>query len=128
MYSARMISKIRMTPQTTAVLSISRKLGHGTNQTILAEVRKSMPYLTATTVHRITNRLINNNFLAFGPEINGVRLIDANTTEHDHFICSGCNGIKDINIKKSTKLSIKKEAGIKKAPKTLTIYGDCETC
>jgi len=123
-----MHNKLRMTPQTIAVLSASRKLGHGTNHTILNEVRKIMPDLTATTVHRITNRLITNNILANGPELHGVRLVDANTLPHDHFMCSGCNGIKDIKINPLLRNSIKKEAGIKVAPKTLTIYGDCDTC
>ena len=128
MYSASMNSKLRMTPQTIAVLSATRQLGHGTNLTILMEVRKSLPELTATTVHRITNRLIANKILAYGPELHGVRLVDANTIPHDHFMCSGCNGIKDIKINPQIRLSIKKEAGIKVVPNTLTIYGDCDTC
>lgn len=128
MYSASMINKLRMTPQTNAVLAVAQRLGHGTNQTILVEVRKIIPDLSATTVHRITNRLISAGILANGPEVHGVRLVDANTMPHDHFMCSGCDGIKDIKINPLIRSSIKKEAGIKVAPKTLTIYGDCDTC
>ncbi len=118
----------RITPQTMAVLDVARRFGHCSNHQILIEVRKKFPMLTATTVHRITNRLVGNGLLANGPQINGVQLIDANTLPHDHFMCSACDGIKDIAINKSVRASIQKELGIKRLPKSLTIYGDCDTC
>ncbi|MBP9813185.1 transcriptional repressor [Candidatus Saccharibacteria bacterium] len=123
-----MKTKARITPQTTAVLQAARKMGHASNHQILVELRSQFPFLTATTVHRITNRLIATGLLANGPEVNGVQLVDANTLEHDHFMCSGCDGIKDVYLTDKLRSDIKKELKIKKLPSRLTIYGGCETC
>lgn len=123
-----MKTALRMTPQTIAVLQVAQQLGHANNLQILVKVRQNFPTLTPTTVHRITSRLIENGLLAAGPQINGARLIDANTTVHDHFLCSDCDGIKDFNINSSVREAIKTELQIKKLPRSLTIYGDCDAC
>lgn len=123
-----MKSIIRMTPQTNIVLSTARRLGHASNSQILIEAHKTMPDLSATTVHRITNRLIDGGILAKGPEINGTQLVDANVTAHDHFMCSACSGIKDLRINNDLRTAIKREVGIKILPKSLIIYGDCANC
>lgn len=123
-----MNNKLRMTPQTLAVLSIARQLGHASNQDILRLVRQNFPKLSATTVHRITLRLINNGILAKGPEINGVQLVDANTQPHDHFLCSGCDGIKDVHISNNTKDLLIKDIQAEVAPTNFVIFGDCSNC
>lgn len=117
-----------MTPQTLAVLNSARQLGHGSNQDILNLVRNQFPKLTATTVHRITLRLINNQILARGPEINGVQLVDANTRAHDHFVCSGCQGVKDVTISEPIKKKLLAEINIEVNPSNLVIHGDCSSC
>lgn len=123
-----MKKKLRMTPQTIAVLEATRQLGHASNHGILQLVRQKFPKLSATTVHRITLRLIANGILAKGPEINGVRLIDANTSSHDHFLCSGCDGIKDVQISSKTKSLLVKEIKVEVAPSNFVIFGDCSNC
>jgi Fur family transcriptional regulator, peroxide stress response regulator len=123
-----MISQIRMTPQTEAVLIVVKNRGHATNKQILLEVRKEFPKLTATTVHRITNRLIVNNKLARGPSINGVSLIDSNIEKHDHFLCTACDGVKDIELSSNLRKELQLQVNINLLPSSLIIYGDCQNC
>lgn len=128
MYNASMKSNIRLTPQTRAVLLTVKEMGHATNMQILIKLRAQFPNLTATTVHRITNRLIENNLLARGPEINGISLIDSNLAQHDHFICTACDGARDVNISQKVRKELQSQTGISLLPSNLVIYGDCSRC
>lgn len=123
-----MKSAMRMTPQTILVLNVARKFGHSTNSEILTEATKQFPALSATTVHRITKRLIANRLLAEGPKINGQIIIDSNTLPHDHFLCNDCHGMKDLTINETIRDQIKSELGVESLPTSLTIYGDCKSC
>ena len=123
-----MKSSIRLTPQTKAVLEAVKDLGHATNMQILNKLRNQFPNLTATTVHRITNRLIVNNLLARGPEINGISLIDNNLSIHDHFICTACDGVRDVKISTHIRKELQAQTGISLLPSSLVIYGDCTHC
>jgi Fur family peroxide stress response transcriptional regulator len=94
----------------------------------VAECRKILPEISATTVHRITSRLIQRGALAYGPEINGSRLVDINIKPHDHFICDGCMGVKDILIPDNLRESIKKQVPGLISGASLTIRGECNSC
>jgi Fur family transcriptional regulator, peroxide stress response regulator len=118
----------RMTPQTKAVVEYVNQSGHATNKQILLSIRSNFPNLSATTVHRITQRLISAGLLARGPEIEGSTTVDSNLRAHDHFICKNCNGLKDININDVIRVSIQKQTGLSVATSQLTIFGDCTNC
>ncbi|HPR10473.1 MAG TPA: transcriptional repressor [Candidatus Saccharibacteria bacterium] len=120
--------QLRMTYQTRQVLFTARKLHHATNSEILNEVRADLPDLSATTVHRITSRLISAGILAYGPEINGSKIIDANTSPHDHFVCEACYGIKDITISQQSRNELQKQVDSLVLKSRLTITGDCTQC
>lgn len=119
---------LRMTYQTKLVLEVATQLGHSTNSDILRYARNSMPDLSATTVHRITTRLIKNGLLQYGPELHDARIIDANINSHDHFVCKACSGIKDIYLDNAVKLNIQKQVTNLSASASLTITGDCDLC
>ena len=118
----------RLTPQTKEVIRIVKLLNHATNQQILEKSQKSLPDLTATTVHRITNRLLLLGLLRKGPELNGSITLDTNLKEHDHFICETCCIVKDVYVPRELKKQIKKDSGLPIMPGSLTIYGQCEKC
>ncbi len=118
----------RMTHQTLVVQRAINKFGHSTNSQLVAECRKILPEISATTVHRITSRLIQRGALAYGPEINGSRLVDINIKPHDHFICDGCMGVKDILIPDNLRESIKKQVPGLISGASLTIRGECNSC
>jgi Fur family transcriptional regulator, peroxide stress response regulator len=120
--------QLRMTHQTRQVLFVARQLGHATNADILTKVREELPDLSATTVHRITTRLISAGLLANGPELNGAKIVDANTSPHDHFICEACDGIKDINISAQSRIELQQQVDSLVLQSRLTITGDCKQC
>jgi Fur family peroxide stress response transcriptional regulator len=122
------MTQLRMTQQTRRVLFVARRLGHASNSQILSEVREQLPDLSATTVHRITTRLIAAGLLAYGPELNGSKIIDANTVPHDHFICDACSGIKDIHISQHSRNELQKQVDSLVLSSRLTITGDCTQC
>lgn len=123
-----MKTKLRMTLQTKAVINTINNQGHASNAQILKVVRKQFPNLSATTVHRITTRLINYNILAEGPKVKGVILVDCNTEPHDHFMCSSCGGVMDISINDKIREEIKTQTGIKLLSSSMVITGDCKNC
>lgn len=120
--------QLRMTQQTRRVLFAARSLGHATNAQILAAVKAQLPDLSATTVHRITTRLIRAGLLAYGPEINGAKIIDANTQPHDHFICDACSGIKDVHISQHSRDELQQQVDSLVLHSRLTITGECSQC
>jgi Fur family peroxide stress response transcriptional regulator len=123
-----MKNNIRITPQTKAVLECVHKCGHATNRQILNDVKIIFPNLSATTVHRITLRLVNCGMLAKGPEIEGSMTIDSNLKSHDHFICNNCEGLKDINLTTDLRRSLQAQTELSILPSSLLIYGDCASC
>ena len=119
---------LRMTHQTKQVLFSARKLGHATNAAIQHDVQTQLPDLSATTVHRITTRLIENGLLALGPELKGSRIIDANVMPHDHFVCEQCDGIKDVIISDHSRRELQQQVDALMLQSRLTITGDCTQC
>lgn len=127
MYNANNMT-MRMTHQTKQVLQVANQLGHATNAEILLEVKKQLPNISATTIHRITTRLVINNMLALGPELNGSMTLDANTNQHDHFICKDCDGIKDIKISDTARKELQQQVDALLYSSVLSITGNCHQC
>jgi Fe2+ or Zn2+ uptake regulation protein len=117
-----------MTYQTKLVLEAAKQMGHSTNSDILIYVRQNIPEVSATTVHRITTRLIKHGLLSYGPEMNGSRIVDANAMPHDHFVCKECSGIKDIIIAGNARQQIQTQVPNLALSSSLTITGDCDMC
>jgi Fe2+ or Zn2+ uptake regulation protein len=119
----------RMTPQIKSVQEAIARLGHATNAQLLEEVQRNQPSISATTVHRITARLQKRGYLTSAPvDINGAMRYDHNVSEHDHFICDICGGIRDIDVATSLIPTISKALGGCKISGRLVIRGSCENC
>lgn len=90
----------RLTKYCRAIENALGKLGHATNNDILAELRKSYPDLSATTVHRATARLASRGTIAVAPPAqDGSMCYDTNISPHDHFMCTVCGLLRDTDIK-----------------------------
>jgi len=90
---------IRQTKYTLAVKDYMAVVGHATNSEILNYLRLTYPDLSATTVHRITARMLNRKLLALGPVSSDNYLrYDINVSKHDHFQCRQCDHLRDIII------------------------------
>ncbi len=119
-----------MTRYTQDVLEHVARIGHATNSELLGHLNASYPELSATTVHRITARLVERGTLAIAPVASGgVMRFDANTTEHDHFHCSSCDMLRDTTIADKIRPVLEQSIGEGcRITGSLVISGLCKNC
>jgi Fur family peroxide stress response transcriptional regulator len=114
---------------TKEIVELMNEFGHATNAEIAEHLRNTYPKLSLTTVHRATARLQERGILALAPSASdGSMRYDANTSSHDHFMCSGCGGVRDINVAEALIPTISKALDGCKVTGRLVIYGSCEHC
>lgn len=90
---------MRMTPQTQAVMQELQKRGHASNLELLETLRGAFSDLSATTVHRITKRLVAESQISMlRSPLDGTVLLDANPKPHYHFACQPCGKVQDIQL------------------------------
>ncbi len=119
----------RDTKYSKELLVAITSLGHATNAELLSVLRSAFPKVSSTTVHRATARLFEHGKVFEAPVNNhGSMRYDATTTSHDHFICNGCDGIRNINVATDILPAISSALGDCKITGNLVIYGTCERC
>ena len=130
-----MISKVptkynRTTKYIAAVRRLMKRAGHATNVELIEKLRKEFPDVSATTLHRITSRMVERNDLQLAPPgIGNVMRFDANTTNHDHFMCTNCRMLKDANLRTSIVPQIEHIIGDDcTILGRLTVTGLCKKC
>jgi len=119
----------RHTKYTKAIISTLSNFGHAVNTELLEELRKSYPELSATTVHRTSARLAERGLISTAPpDAQGSMRYDTNLLPHDHFVCTLCGGIRDIQVAQEFIPAISSALGGCKITGRLLIYGNCEIC
>lgn len=116
------------TLQTDAVKKALTNLSHATNQQVHENVKRTYPNLSATSVHRITSRLTESKEIGYAPSNGKAVMLDAKSEPHDHFICKGCGGIKNITLPNSVFKHIQEQLGKNIIENELVIYGICVGC
>lgn len=122
--------KERTTKYVSDALMYIGRVGHATNTDILEHLRNTYPNVTATTVHRMTARLVERKQLALAPAALGNAMrFDTNTTPHDHFQCSNCGLLRDASIADVVRPIIEKSVGDGcRISGRLVITGLCKKC
>jgi len=121
--------KERATKYTTAVATFITDNKHATNITILTHLQNTYPELSATTIHRITSRMVERRELVIAPStLNNASRFDANLQPHDHFQCTNCDGLRDIELPDSVVNSLETILGDCQLTGRLTIQGKCAEC
>lgn len=119
----------RTSKYSLAIKEIIKQLGHTTNVELLDAAHVLFPDLSATTVHRITARLAERGVIAIAPNTHdGAMRYDANTTPHDHFMCTNCEGLRDIDIKDDVIGLLESAIDDCHISGRLTINGKCNKC
>jgi len=119
----------RDTKYSKEVLAAIQKLGHATNAELHSILLATYPEVSATTIHRSSARLLERGLVAAAPaDMQGAMRYDADITAHDHFICTKCGGIRDIDIAGDFIPKISKALGGCKVTGRLVINGSCESC
>lgn len=116
------------TVQTDAVLAALQARGHATNLELHADLAKTLPHLALPSVHRITARLLERRAIGMGPTDGRNVVLDARTTPHDHFVCTSCGGIVDLELPDGVISGIQSQLGKNLVRGSITIRGCCESC
>lgn len=118
----------RETKYSKELLTAINARQHATNAELLSDLHALFPELSATTVHRATARLLERGKVLEAPESHGAMRYDALITPHDHFVCNGCGGIRNLDIASSVLPTISEALGGCRITGRLVVYGTCETC
>ncbi len=119
----------RQTKYCTSIVNLLKDIGHATNQELLIRLKASYPGLSATTVHRATQRLAQRGKIAFAPNApEGSIRYDANLRPHDHFACDRCGGLVDADLKDKILPIINRSIVGCDISGRLTITGICHNC
>lgn len=119
----------RETKYTVAVRAAIQKLGHATNAELAEELRNKYPYVSDTTVHRVTHRLCEDGELRHAPNAaDGSLRYDSNTSDHDHFLCTHCGKLRDMIVPQACRTLIQHQLGGCRVKGMLTISGVCHHC
>lgn len=103
--------------------------GHASNIEILGHVQQSFPQVSATTIHRVTSRMIERGEAGLGPiTIEKTLRLDASAAPHDHFQCLQCDCVRDIQLDPSILKNLRSQLGDCKFSGNLTIQGICANC
>jgi len=120
----------RVTPQRVAVIeAISRSDSHPTIDHLFEEVCVSQPSLSRKTVYQIVNDLAGIGAISLVDVGTGQLRIDPTVENaHDHFVCSNCKCVFDIDRKKAPKVS--SSAGKYGAVESVDVVyrGICNNC
>ena len=116
------------TIQSDATLTALRELGHATNLQIHELMTASMPRLTVQSVHRITARLLEQGEIGLAPSDGRNVVLDARNDIHDHFVCTSCGGIIDLELPDDVIAGIQDQLGRNLVRDGITIRGLCENC
>lgn len=112
-----------------AVKNSLEYFGHATNAQITDDLRRSYPHVSDTTIHRITQRLLEDGEIAQAPPAwDGSMVYDANIDQHDHFQCSQCDGLRDIVIPAAGRRSVRGAIAPCRLDGPLLIMGTCKDC
>lgn len=120
---------MRNTPQTTAIYDALSRLHHATNIELLTAVQSQFPDISATTVHRITKRLVQEGRIGeLRSPLDGTMLFDANPNPHYHFGCRPCGAVQDISLTPELISGLKEAIGKPIIAGSLDIVGVSATC
>lgn len=116
------------TMQTRAVRDALAALGHATNVQLHEALAPTMPDLSLQSLHRITARLLERGEIGSVPnDARGV-ILDTRNDVHDHFVCTKCGGVVDIELPAATTTAIQEQLGTHLADSGLVVRGTCAVC
>jgi len=119
----------RTTKYSLEVQKFFEKAGHASNAEVLYHLKNVFRDVSATTTHRITARLHERGVLGSAPsDRSGCMRYDSTTRPHDHFVCDGCDGIRDLDVSSKLLPTINDALGGCKVTGNLIIHGYCEKC
>ena len=119
----------RESKYTSLVRDCIAQLGHATHAEIIAYCTKQYPQVSATTIHRITQRLVEDGEVALAPKTQaGDKRFDARTEPHDHFCCSSCDCLVDIDCPPACREMLQQQVCDCTIDGPIMVCGMCKEC
>lgn len=103
---------------------------HPTADTVYMKIKQSYPNISLGTVYRNLNLLSEHGEILKLSCGDGCDRFDANTHPHNHFICTSCNNVIDLQMKSIAdidQIANENFAG-EIHGHTIYFYGLCENC
>ena len=121
--------KARDSKYCRAIVERLMSVGHASNAELLEYLRIRYPNLSATTVHRATQRLAERAEIIAAPvTAQGAMRYDSNTLKHDHFLCRQCDRLRDVNLAREVKPIIEAQLDGCRVGGSITVVGICKEC
>ena len=121
----------RRSRQRERILALLRSTDtHPTANWLFGKLKKEFPNLSIGTIYRNIGVLVRQGLIgriAFGSTFDR---LDANITEHYHFICERCDAIIDLDlpIESSIDRQVPASEGFQVHRHTVEFYGLCPKC
>jgi Fe2+ or Zn2+ uptake regulation protein len=121
----------RRSKQRERILALLRSTGiHPTANWLFGRLKKEFPNLSVGTVYRNIGVLVQQGLIgriALGSTFDR---LDANVTEHYHFICERCDAIFDLKIpiERSIEKQVPISEGFEVHRHAVEFYGLCPKC
>jgi len=104
---------------------------HPSAETVFAHLKTEFPDLSLGTVYRNLSMFKQEGLIASLGTVNGIERFDANTAQHVHFVCTGCDAVIDlphISTPEALQKAAADECGGKVQECHLSFTGLCRDC
>jgi Fur family peroxide stress response transcriptional regulator len=122
---------VRVTTQRLAVFqALARNDNHPTADSLYAELRESMPFLSFSTVYRILESLEDEGLIRRVSSTSGITRYDANLQPHQHLVCRCCGRMTDLEDESLSRIRLPgiRLAGFVAEELDIRILGICAEC
>ncbi len=109
---------------------LATRYDHPTAETVYMNIRKELPHISLATVYRNLALLSDMGEIQKISTGNGPDHFDGNAAPHNHFLCSRCGSLIDLdmdNISHVDQIAGKTFSGVIEGHKIL-FYGCCPDC
>ncbi|MDO4324224.1 MAG: transcriptional repressor [Lachnospiraceae bacterium] len=125
------MSTLKYSRQREAIKTfLMNRTDHPTADTVYTSLRQTYPNISLGTVYRNLSLLEQIGEISKISTGSGADHYDANMTQHQHFICTSCHRVYDIQIKNIDSIM---DAAADSAPGVIesyraNFYGKCKEC
>ena len=109
--------------------TIASTKSHPSAMWVYEQLKDEIPNLSLGTVYRNIALFKEQGKIITVASVNGEERIDADTSDHAHFVCEECNGVYDLDSSELSPLEKKlSQDGFEIKRKNVVFYGVCHKC
>jgi len=109
--------------------TIANTKSHPSAQWVYEQLKDEIPNLSLGTVYRNIALFKEQGKVITVANVNGEERIDADVSDHAHFVCECCNMVYDLNSSELSPLEIElTNNGFEITRKNVVFYGKCRSC